>query len=150
MSQKFTLNANGVERDQVRANAHAFIDRLPENKSWRIEVKEARKERTPPQNSALWGVAYPALTESTGYTAEELHNEFCGRFFGWDVVEIFGEKRRRPRRTTTTDEHGGRDVIPTRDFAAFYDLVQRIGAEAGIDVPNPDPFHGDPRWSHAA
>jgi hypothetical protein len=147
MSQKYTLNANGPERDQVRANAHAFIDRLPANKSWKIEIKEARRERTSPQNAALWAVAYPKLTEVTGFTAEELHHEFCGRFFGWEVVDIFGERRRRPRRTTTTNEQGERDVLSTRDFAAFYEMVQQVGAEAGIDVPDPDPFHGEQRWA---
>lgn len=147
MSEKYTLNANGPERDQVRANVHAFIDRLSPTKSWRIEVKEVRKERTPPQNAALWGLAYPRLTEATGYTAEELHHEFCGRFFGWNVVTVFGQQRRRPRRTTTTNEQGERDVLGTRDFAEFYNLVQRIAAEAGIDVPDPDPFHGEQRWA---
>jgi len=147
MSEKYTLNANGPERDQVRANVHAFIDRLSPTKSWRIEVKEARKERTPPQNAALWGLAYPRLTEATGYTAEELHHEFCGRFFGWNVVTVFGQQRRRPRRTTTTNEQGERDVLGTRNFAEFYNLVQRIAAEAGIDVPDPDPFHGEQRWA---
>lgn len=147
MSEKYTLNANGPERDQVRANVHAFIDRLSPTKSWRIEVKEARKERTPPQNAALWGLAYPRLTEATGYTAEELHHEFCGRFFGWNVVTVFGQQRRRPRRTTTTNEQGERDVLGTRDFAELYNLVQRIAAEAGIDVPDPDPFHGEQRWA---
>lgn len=147
MSEKYTLNANGPERDQVRANVHAFIDRLSPTKSWRIEVKEARKERTPPQNAALWGLAYPRLTEATGYTAEELHHEFCGRLFGWNVVTVFGQQRRRPRRTTTTNEQGERDVLGTRDFAEFYNLVQRIAAEAGIDVPDPDPCHGEQRWA---
>lgn len=145
MSEKYTLNANGPEREQVKANVHAFIDRLPAHKSFRVEIKEARKERTPPQNAALWGLAYPRLTEATGYTAEELHHEFCGRFFGWDVVTVFGQQRRRPRRTTTTNEQGERDVLGTRDFAEFYNLVQRIAAEAGIDVPDPDPFHGEQR-----
>lgn len=147
MSQKYTLNANGPERPAVLANLHAFVDRLPANKSWRIEIKEARKERTNPQNAALFGVAYPKLTEVTGYTAEELHHEFCGRFFGWEVVDIFGAARRRPRRTTTTNGQGERDVLSTRDFAAFYEMVQQIGAEAGIDVPSPDPFHNDQRWA---
>ena len=147
MSEKYTLNANGPEREQVKANVHAFIDRLPGHKSFRVEIKEARKERTPPQNAALWGLAYPRLTEATGYTAEELHHEFCGRFFGWDVVTVFGQQRRRPRRTTTTNKQGERDVLGTRDFAEFYNLVQRIAAEAGIDVPDPDPFHGEQRYA---
>ena len=48
--QRYQLNANGPERPQVLANAHAFLDRLPPNKSWRIEVKEARKERSGDQS----------------------------------------------------------------------------------------------------
>ncbi|KAF1006762.1 MAG: hypothetical protein GAK28_02438 [Luteibacter sp.] len=147
MSEKYTLNANGPEREQVKANVHAFIDRLPAHKSFLVEIKEARKERTPPQNAALWGLAYPRLTEATGYTPDELHHEFCGRFFGWDVVTVFGQQRRRPRRTTTTNEQGEREVLGKRDFAEFYNLVQRIAAEAGIDVPDPDPFHGEQRWA---
>lgn len=140
--QKYTLNANGPERGQVLANVHAFIDRLPVRKSWRIEIREARKERTLDQNAALFGVAYAALVDATGYTPEELHHEFCGRFFGWTQYTMFGETRQRPRRTTTTNERGDRDVIDTRTMADFYDMVQRIGAEAGIDVPSPDALHG--------
>jgi hypothetical protein len=146
--QRYQLNANGPERGQVLANVLAFLQRLPANRSWRIEVKEARKERTGDQNAALFGVAYAVLTEATGYTPEELHHEFCGRFFGWTEFEIFGESRRRPRRTTTTNEQGDRDVIDTATFARFYDEVQRVGAEAGIDVPSPDPMHGQRgRWA---
>lgn len=147
MSQKYTLNANGPERGDVLANVHAFVDRLPANKSWRIEVKEARKERTDPQNRALFGVAYPAICKAAGYDVDELHRMMCGRYFGWVDVEILGDVSRRPYRTTTMNADGERDVMPTADFAAFYEMVQRMGAEAGIDVPDPDPLHGDQRWA---
>lgn len=147
MSQKYTLNANGPERGDVIANVHAFVDRLPASKSWRIEIKEARKERTDPQNRALFGVAYPAICKVTGYDVDELHRMMCGRFFGWVDIDILGEVSRRPYRTTTTNAEGDRDVMPTLDFAAFYEMVQRMGAEAGIDVPDPDPFHGEQRWA---
>lgn len=140
MTQRYTLNANGRERPQVLANIHAFVDRLPLSKSWRVEIKEARNERSGDQNRALFGVAYPVLEEATGYTKEELHFEFNGRFFGFVEYQIFGETRRKPRRTTTTDENGDRDVVPAKVFADFYDMVQRVGAEAGIDVPSPNPF----------
>ncbi|NID06077.1 hypothetical protein HBF26_14355 [Luteibacter jiangsuensis] len=114
---------------------------------WRIEIKEAGKERINPQNAALFGVAYPKLTEATSYTEEELRHEFCGGFFGWEVVDILGATRSRPRRMTTTNEQGERAVLYTSDFAALCEMMQQIGAEVGIDVPSPDPFHGEQRWT---
>lgn len=148
MTQKYTLNANGPERSQVLANAHAFIDRLPLRKSWRIEIKEARKERSGDQNAALWAAAYPVLCEATGYTPDELHDAFCRRFFGSVDRDVMGQTVSRARRTTTTNEQGERDVMPAADFARFYDMVQQVGAEAGVDVPSPDPMHGQrERWA---
>ena len=59
-----------------------------------------------------------------------------------------GEKVTRPVRTTTTNEAGERDVMPAADFANFYDMVQRVGAEIGVDVPSPYPMHGvRQRWA---
>lgn len=145
--QTYRLNANGPERPQVLANAHASLDRLPLTKSWKVEIKEARKERSGDQNAALWGVAYPALTEATGYDADELHDALCRKFFGEVERQVMGQKVSRARRTTTTNEQGERDLIDAATFARFYDMVQRIGAEAGIDVPSPDPLHGQSaRW----
>ena len=138
--QKYQLNANGPERSQVLANAHAFLDRLPVNKSWKVEVKEARKERSNPQNNALFGVAYPALVEATGYTPDELHEAFCRRYFGSVGVDVLGQCIVRPVRTTTTNEDGEREVMDAAEFAKFYDMVQMVGAEAGVDVPSPDPM----------
>jgi hypothetical protein len=139
--QLYQLNANGPERPGVTQRAKDFIDRLPRNKSWVVTVKALVKSRTHPQNAALFGVAYPALTEATGYTPDELHDAFCRRFFGTIEVEIMGQLVSRPLRTTTTNEAGERDVMPAADFARFYDLVQQIGIEAGVDVPSPDPLY---------
>lgn len=144
--QKYQLNANGPERDQVLSNLIAFAQRLPANKSWKVEIKEARKERSSAQNAALFGVAYPPLSEATGYTPDELHTAFCKKAFGTVEVEVLGEVERRPFRTTTTNDQGERDVISPDEFARFYDMVQRVGAEAGVDVPSPDPNY----WRQAA
>lgn len=138
--QRFQLNANGPERPRVLANAHAFIDRLPMDRSWRIEIALLRKSRTTDQNAALWGVAYPPICEATGYHPDELHDAMCRKFFGTRECEVMGELVTRPRRTTTTDEHGKHDVIDRATFADFYSMVQRIGAEIGVDVPDPDPL----------
>ena len=145
--QRYQLNANGPERADVMQRAHGFIDRLPMDKSWVIEVKAFVKSRTNPQNAALFGVAYPALVEATGYTPDELHDAFCKRFFGTVRELVMGEQVIRPRRTTTTNADGERDVMPAGDFADFYAMVQMVGAEAGVDVPDPDPLHGNQRFA---
>ncbi|MDR3445971.1 hypothetical protein [Dyella sp.] len=147
MSQAYILNANGRERSQVTTNLHAFIDRLPASKSWRVEIKEARKQRSDPQNHALFGVAYEALNRATGYTKDELHEAFCKRYFGTVEREVIGQVVTKPYRTTTTNERGERDVMSTEAFSEFYAMVQMVGAEAGVDVPDPDPFWREGRMA---
>lgn len=147
--QKYTLNANGPERGQVLANVHAFLDRLPARKSWRIEIKEARQTRTLSQNAALWAVAYPPLMDFMGERGEaakeRLHEHFCGEFFGWATTPL---GMRKPVRTTTRNEDGDEDTISTITMNEFYAEVQRIGAEFGVDIPEPDPMYGQrARWA---
>jgi len=138
--QTYVLNKGHGLRGAVKANLHSFIDRLPDSKSWKIEIKEARKERSDLQNHALFGVAYPALEAATGMTKDELHDAFCRRYFGTVEKEFAGQVITRPYRTTTRGPDGERDLMLTRDFADFYAMVQMVGAEAGIDVPDPDPM----------
>ncbi|MFA6125465.1 hypothetical protein [Sphingomonas sp.] len=140
MSQKFILEAKHPNRDNVKANMHRFIDSLPETKSWEAEFKLYRKDRTDPQNNALWGVAYPPLAKELGYQLPELHETFCRSFFGEVTVEIAGRTWTKPRRTTTTNEQGKRDLIKWDEFKRFYALVQQTGAEMGVFIPDPDPL----------
>ena len=39
------------------------------------------------------------------------------------------------------NERGERDVIDVRRFSDFYAMVQQVGAECGVWVPDPDPLH---------
>lgn len=142
----------GATRERILANAHAFLDRLPADKAWRVEIREYRRERSLPQNAALWACAYPPLMEFIGEEGEEakkrLHAHFCGEFFGWVNPKV-GE--RRPVRTTTKDEDGQDSTIDTLTMSRFYNFVQRQGAELGVDIPDPDPMYGiRSRWERAA
>lgn len=106
-----------------------------------VTIKEVTKERSDPQNSALYGVAYKALGEFTGYTDPELHDAFLRAYFGEVEKEVMGKLITKPRRTTTTDEDGKRSLLSTVEFNAFYAFIQQKGAEIGCWVPDPDP-----RW----
>ena len=142
-NQTYQLNANGPERPGVTQRAKDFIDRLPLDKSWVIEVKPFRKSRSLDQNAATFGLAYKVIMEATGLEGEEerkqLHRDFCGDFFGWTDGPLGG---RKPIRTTTKNERGERDVIDTATMARMYEFIQRTAAGYGIDVPSPDPMHG--------
>lgn len=126
-------------REAVAEELRRFIVNCKPGKPLVVTVKEQRNSRSNQQNNALWGVAYPPLVQATGNDAAILHEYFCGEFFGWVEREVFGRRKLTPRRTTTTDENGKRDVMAMPDFADFYDFVQRRGAENGVWIPDPDP-----------
>lgn len=135
--QTFILRANAV-RDLTRVVA--VLSAAPKDKDIKVTVAEAKKDRSDPQNNALHGVAYKALSEFTGYTGPELHDVFLRAYFGEVEREIMGQIIKRPRRTTTTDENGKRNKLSTVEFNAFYAFVQQKGAEIGCWVPDPDPM----------
>lgn len=120
----------------------AFIDRLPKARKFTAKVEPYKRKRTNPQNNALWGVAYPVIRQATGNEPDDLHNLFCGEYFGWVEADVLGKKKMKPRRTTTRDESGKKDVISTADFADFYTFIQMKAAEFGIDVPSPGELEG--------
>lgn len=145
--QTFILRAN-TGRDLTRVVA--CLSAAPKDKDVKITIGEAKKERSYPQNNALFGVAYKALGEFTGYTAPELHEVFLKAYFGTVEKELFGETIVRPRRTTTTDENGKKNKLSTHEFAEFYRFIQQKGAELGCWVPDPDPMWHVMREERAA
>jgi hypothetical protein len=127
-----------VEQARNLARVVAFLSALPTKKAWRVRIDELKGDRTEHQNNALFGVAYPPLTAATGYRAEELHELMCCKFFGVKVIQIGELSVEKPLRTTTTDEHGKRDVIDWERFGEFFAMVQQVGSEVGVWIPDPN------------
>lgn len=124
----------------------AFLSALATDKEFQVVIGDVKKERSQQQNKALWGCAYETLRKATGNDKEDLHEYFCGEYFGWDIKEVMGKKKRKPKRTTTTDYDGHRDVISTVHLQDFYAFIQQRSAETvGVYVPDPDPMW----WGHA-
>lgn len=138
MSQQFTLHKD-ESRITVMANLIRFIQSLSADKQWKIVISVFRKTRSIEQNAALFGVAYPVLVEYTGHSVDEVHEWMCCDFFGTYEYEINGKGRSRPMRTTTKNQQGKSDTIDWQVFSEFYANVQRVGAEAGIYISDPDP-----------
>lgn len=134
--QQFVLDRDVRDLSKIVA----FLSALSPKKMWKVTISLYRRDRSDLQNNALWGVAYKLLSDETGNDMEDLHDYFLRKYFGEVEVWVLDERIKRPRRTTTTNSEGKRDLITTVEFKEFYALIQRIAAiEAGVDIPDPDP-----------
>lgn len=140
-----TLIAPKERRELVAERVKRFIlDALP-GKRLRILIEEDKSTRTSQQNRYLWGVAYDRIVQATGFEPEDV-SEFClGSYFGWVTVKCpktpsnpNGAKD-VPRRTTTKNEEGQRDVLKWDAFGDYVAWIQRFAAKKGILIPDPDP-----------
>lgn len=118
----------------------AYFARLDASKPWQIIVAPWKKERTPRQNNAMFGVAYKTLGEFTGYTENELHDVMLRAYFGEVHYELMGLRRVKPRRTTTTNEAGERDVLSRDDMSKYYNFIVQKAAEIGCYIEDPNPM----------
>ncbi len=123
-----------VENERSLTRVVAFLSALPKQKAWRIRIDELKGDRTEYQNNALFGVAYPPLCAKIGCRPDELHEIMCEKFFG--SKQILGKSL--PIRRTTSDDNGKRDVIAYDKFSEFYAMVQQVGADLGVWIPDPD------------
>jgi len=122
----------------------AFLSVLDVTKEFQVTIGPAKKERSNQQNKALWGCAYEHIRKATGNDKDDLHEMFCGEFFGWEVCEVMGQKKKHPKRTTTTGYDGKRNVISAHELQDFYAFIQQRAAEYSVYVPDPDPMW----WSY--
>jgi hypothetical protein len=133
----FVLSPNAA-RPKILAAALEYIRTLPEHRVWAVMIDAREKPRSNRQSRYLRGVAYPLLVAGLGHTADEWHQYMCGEFFGWVTRQLPGGRSESvPRRTTTTDENGKRDVMSSADFCDLVILVQATAAAAGVDIPDP-------------
>lgn len=136
--QKFVLQPNNGRAGSV-ARLVTYMQSLPLDKPWAVVIGKLTRERTNKQNAALWGHAYKIIREETGNDVDDLHEHFCGENWGWKETRILGQANIKPRRTTTHDENGNKDVINTEEFYNFFLMVQSQSAEYGVDIPDPSP-----------
>lgn len=119
------------------------LEALPEDKSWRVVFEECKSERSLQQNKYLFGVAYKAIMEVTGYEKLDIHEQCLKEHFGTRLKRVpkchdFPDGYKEvPVRTTTTDEQGRRSVLSKTLFAEYVEFVKRWGAMAGAYVPDP-------------
>lgn len=112
---------------------------LPADEDWELLMRPRKSSRSDRQNNALFGLAYDPLSEHTGHTKDELHDHFLREFFGTVERTVLGKTSTHPRRTTTTNEKGQRELLSKAKFSEFFAFVQAQAADIGVWVDDPEP-----------
>ena len=133
MSQVFVLPPE--TRDRMIERISALLASCLPGQRVKVTVERYVKRRSDQQNRYLWGVVYPTIIREggealRGWTSEDLHELFLGRHFGWETLEAFGEKRKRPLKRSST--------LSTVDFNEFIGSIQQFCAEQGVYIPEPN------------
>ena len=128
------------ERAERVRRITAFLFRLDPAKPWQLAVEPWKKERTQRQNNAMFGVAYKTLSSFTGYTELEIHDVMLKLYFGEVHYELMGLRKTKPRRTTTTNEAGERDVLSREEMSKYYNFIVQTAAEQGCFIEDPNPM----------
>lgn len=94
--------------------------------------KEPRKLTA---NAYLWAFVYAPLVEVAGHDPESWHEYFCIQHFGGvPHTKIDGSQQILPRRTTTKNEQGKRDVLKGEPFNEFLVFVESECAKHGVFI----------------
>lgn len=135
----------GTHRKRALPLAVRVLEGLDELTAWKVVIEPVSHERSSAQNAYLWGVANKMISDATGYESEEVHEYLLGRYFGWREKHVPKKPSNAkglesiPRRTTTTDENGRRNVLTTTQFSEYVAFVQRFAAQkVGIIIPDPE------------
>lgn len=128
------------DREAAIARLVPILSVFQAGKPVNVKLTIARPERTPPQLRYLRGVVVPMLADHGGYEREDVYEYLLGHHFGWKEKRLPGNRTEQvPIRSTTVDENGNRDVIDGNDFWDFVEFCQRLGARAGVVIPDPEP-----------
>lgn len=94
--------------------------------------KEPRKLTA---NAYLWAYVYAPLCEVAGHEPDEWHEYFCIQHFGGiPYVRLDGSEGQKPKRTTTKNERGERDVLKGKEFNDFLVFVESECAKHGVFI----------------
>jgi len=90
-----------------------------------VDIRESRNSRSLQQNRYYWGVVLKALSDDTGYTAEEMHQLMAEKFLSYEKGEhVFV-------RSTTS--------LNTKEFEEYLSQIRLFAnTELGIFIPEPN------------
>lgn len=99
----------------------------------KVTVQQDRANRSLDQNALVWALYTDIIRMGgeamQGWTKEELHTFFLGNHHGWEVTELFGDKRKRPIKRSSK--------LNKIEFTEFVDSIVQFMAERGVYLTLP-------------
>lgn len=112
----------------------ALLDALAQidpNKRVKVTVDAYKRSRSLGMNAAHWAGVITPLAEFIGDSPEEVHRDLCGLYWGWVETQWGG---RKPKRTTTHNEAGEKDVLDWEKMSNFMHFCKAKAAEIGAPI----------------
>lgn len=120
---------NGRLQMTGRALFEAAMRRFP-NGYVRVRIDVARPTRSSQQNRFWHGVVIPLFAEHCGYDVDDMKDVLALRLLPKEIVDReTGEVHTVPGHTSE---------LNTKQFNELIERAQRLGAEMGIDIPDPN------------
>ena len=91
-------------------------------------IRPYRRMRSTNQNSYLWGVVYPIISDETGMEVEEVH----------EAMKIKFTKKKYEVKGKELWTVGSTSLLNTLEFGEFLDKVISFAGEFGIEIPPPN------------
>lgn len=110
-----------LQSDANRARFKAFCK---ENVGKVVRIERQEPVRSMSQHRFLW-VYYEAISQQTGFTAEEIHSWAKAKFLPKTFAKVMGEDVELSASTTKLTK------------AQFSEYLDRIVAETGVPLPDP-------------
>jgi hypothetical protein len=99
-----------------------------------VEWGPYKKPRSIPFNRFYFVSIVTPLAAHCGESPAETHRLLCGDYWGWVMKEFNGHMREVPRRTTTTNEEGKRDVLPWDQMSNFVEHSRSVAGMMGMPI----------------
>lgn len=139
MSQEYfeapALIANGELKPEDLHGFRRAMKQFPDGRV-RIRVDVAKRKRTNPMNNYWWGVVVKAFGEHCGHWPDEMHEILKLELLPHDVEVL------NPKTGEVKTMRVGRSTanLSTTEFKDLIMRAQQLGAEMGIDIPDPGEY----------
>ena len=116
---------------KAKQDAINYMLTLPEDGTWEAVMQEYIKKRTAAQNR-LYHMWKPYIAKVSGYTLDEMHDEFKYAFIGsYTYTNRKGVLREKPLSTTS---------LSVPDFVIFLNKIEVVANRLEITLPIPHDY----------
>lgn len=99
-----------------------------DGKEFALTINERKPKRSERQNAYYW-LYIGIISNETGFTPDELHTMFKGKFLTREIKEVMGQKVRITKSTTDLSK------------SEFAEYIMEIETFTGIQTPNTDDYY---------